>query len=61
MSNQISRMEIYEKVIKFIENTNDIELLKNILIESIDNSSDENILNDAYFYHIEEKIKENNI
>ena len=53
MEKQISNAEIYIRVMDFIDKTNDIELLKNILIESLDNSNDTRIISDAYFNHIE--------
>ena len=48
-----SKMQIYNEVMQFIDNTKDIELFKNIIIESFDNSSDITIIEEAYYNHIE--------
>lgn len=45
---ELSHMEIYLRVMRFIDNTNDIDLLKNMLVEALDNSSYK-IVSDAYF------------
>ncbi len=40
MTNQIkSQMEMYNLVMKFIDNTKDIELLKDILVDALNNSN----------------------
>lgn len=46
---ELSDAEIYERVLKFIDTTNNIQLLKDMLTEAFDNSSDRSIVNDAYF------------
>ncbi len=54
MTNQIkSQMEMYNLVMKFIDNTKDIELLKDILLDALNNSNYHLIVRDVYVNYIE--------
>ena len=46
-----SEMEIYTATMKFIEQTNNIDLLKDMLVEALDNGGG-TLIEDVYYDHI---------
>ena len=60
MENLETKNEIYDKVINFVKLTNNIKLLKNIIIELLDNYSTEGYL-DTYINYKKEINMEINI
>lgn len=52
MKTKSAQFQVYNETVTFIEQCNDIETLKTMLIEAIDNSTERTILADIYFNHV---------
>jgi hypothetical protein len=56
MKKELNAIEIYELVMKFIKETNDITTLKMMLKDIVNNTKEVAAIEELYFFYLEDKI-----